>query len=658
MASRRGYIGRLRCSDGRPRQYSQPMPAFWRLAKLMLDFKGRIVLALLCAVLSGGSLAGGLLTSSPIIDGLFEEQQGLRQIALDHNSDAAESGGWAFPTWFVEQLPENAWPSIVFLVVVIAVLAVAAGLFQFTHSFLALTVVHRTVMRVRRKAFRSLLFMPLLAAQRSVGEPGAATPPGPVDGSDAVSRLITDADQLAYGFEALLSKAVTQVTKGLGALVFAFIINWKLSLLALVIAPAVWGVIRYFGRRIKRASKAAMGHRAELLSIATESAQALRVVKAYTAERREAHRFSLANRRVYHQMLKARTARALSKPFVEVLTVFILVVLVLVAFWAITEGKLEVPDFIKVLAGLALGGAALKPLTGLLNDMQTSAGAAERLEELLHASVEPGHEPGLERLPRHNQSIELKDVEVRYPGARTPAVNGVSLTINHGERVAIVGPNGSGKTTLLGLLYRMYDPESGLVLVDGHDLKRVSVRSLRKQVGVVSQETVLFEGTVRDNVAYGKPTATDDEVRSALDRARATEFVDQMPGGIRAEIAERGTSLSGGQRQRLAIARAILRDPAILILDEATSMIDAGSEARINEAMDEFSQGRTTVVVAHRLSTVRRADRIVVLRAGQVVDVGTHGELMARCELYQDLARTQLLGGDETTDTQSDGPSG
>ncbi|MEQ9095216.1 MAG: ABC transporter ATP-binding protein [Phycisphaerales bacterium] len=634
------------------------MPAFWRLAKLMLDFKGRIVLALLCAVLSGGSLSGGLLTSSPIIDGLFEEQQGLRQIALDHNSDAAESGGWAFPTWFVEQLPENAWPSIVFLVVVIAVLAVAAGLFQFTHSFLALTVVHRTVMRVRRKAFRSLLFMPLLAAQRSVGEPGAATPPGPVDGSDAVSRLITDADQLAYGFEALLSKAVTQVTKGLGALVFAFIINWKLSLLALVIAPAVWGVIRYFGRRIKRASKAAMGHRAELLSIATESAQALRVVKAYTAERREAHRFSLANRRVYHQMLKARTARALSKPFVEVLTVFILVVLVLVAFWAITEGKLEVPDFIKVLAGLALGGAALKPLTGLLNDMQTSAGAAERLEELLHASVEPGHEPGLERLPRHNQTIELKDVAVRYPGARSPAVNGVSLTINHGERVAIVGPNGSGKTTLLGLLYRMYDPESGSVLVDGHDLKRVSVRSLRKQVGVVSQETVLFEGTVRDNVAYGKPTATDDEVRSALDRARATEFVEQMPGGIRAEIAERGTSLSGGQRQRLAIARAILRDPAILILDEATSMIDAGSEARINEAMDEFSQGRTTVVVAHRLSTVRRADRIVVLRAGQVVDVGTHGELMARCELYQDLARTQLLGGDETTDTQSDGPSG
>lgn len=614
----------------------------------MLDFKGRIALALLCAVLSGGSLAVGLLTSAPIVDGLFEEQQGLRAIAQDHNTKAQSEGSWQWPTWLVDSLPQDAWPSIVFLVVLIAVLAVLAGVFQFSHAFLSLTVVHRTVMRVRRQAFRSLLFMPLLAAQRGSGDGQTESPSGAVGGSDAVSRLIADADQLAYGFEAMISKAVTQITKGLGALIFAFIIDWKLSLLALVIAPAVWGVIRYFGRRIKKASKAAMTHRAQLLSIATEAAQALRVVKAYTAERRETHRFSLANRRVYHQMLKARTARALSKPFVEVLTVLILVVLVLVAFWAITNGKLEVPDFVKVLAGLALGGAALKPLTGLLNDMQTSAGAAERLEELLNASTEPGHEAGLERLPRHSQTIELKDATVRYPGARTPAVDGVSLSIKHGERVAIVGPNGSGKTTLLGLLYRLYDPEQGTVLVDGHDLTKVSVRSLRKQIGVVSQETVLFEGSVRDNVAYGKPTASDDEVQAALDRARATEFVSQMPGGMKAAIAERGTSLSGGQRQRLAIARSILRDPAILILDEATSMIDAGSEARINEAMDEFSQGRTTVVVAHRLSTVRRADRIVVLDAGKVVDVGTHDQLMARCELYQDLARTQLLGGEDT----------
>ena len=636
------------------------MPAVWRLARLMLDFKGRIALALLCATLSGGGLAAGLLSASPIIDGLLGEHKGLRELAVVANAKAAESGGWKFPQWVVVRLPEDAWTSVVMLVSLVALLAIFAGLAQFGHSFLSLTVVHRTVMRVRRQAFRALLFMPLLAAQQGVGRGEDTSKPAAgkasVGGSDAVSRLIADADQLAYGFEALVSKAVTQVTKGLGALAFAFIINWWLSLLAIVIAPAVWGVIRYFGRRIKRASKAAMGHRSQLLSIATEAAQALRVVKAYTAERREAHRFSLANRRVYHQMLKARTARALSKPFVEVLTVFILVVLVLVAFWAIEQGKLETGDFIKVLAGLALAGAALKPLTGLLNDMQTSAGAAERLEELLHAHPEPGHEPGLERLPRHRRTIEFIDVVLRYPGASMPAVNGVSLTITHGERVAIVGPNGSGKTTLLGMLYRLYDPQEGTVRIDGLDLSKVSVRSLRKQVGLVSQETVLFEGTVRDNVAYGRPTATDAQVLEALESARAMEFVERLPGGIHAHIAERGTTLSGGQRQRLAIARAILRNPAILILDEATSMIDAASEARINEALDEFGKGRTTVVVAHRLSTVRRADRIVVLGAGKVVDIGTHEQLLARCDLYRDLARTQLLGSDEGMGTDRSSP--
>lgn len=621
----------------------------------MLDFKGRIALALICATLSGGGLAAGLLTASPIIDGLLGQHKGLRVLAEESNARAALDGGWSIPSWMVHRLPEDPWASVVVLVMLVALLAIFAGLTQFAHAFLSLTVVHRTVMRIRRQAFRSLLFMPLLAAQRGVGE-GSQAGPGAVGGSDAVSRLIADADQLAYGFEALVSKAVTQVTKGLGALAFAFIINWWLSLLAIVIAPAVWGVIRYFGRRIKRASKAAMGHRSQLLSIATEAAQALRVVKAYTAERREAHRFSLANRRVYHQMLKARTARALSKPFVEVLTVFILVVLILVAFWAIKQGNLETGDFIKVLAGLALAGAALKPLTGLLNDMQTSAGAAERLEDLLHARVEPGHESGLERLPRHKRDIEFDGVVVRYPGASMPAVDGVSLTIRHGERVAIVGPNGSGKTTLLGLIYRLYDPQEGVVRVDGHDLAKVSVRSLRKQVGLVSQETVLFEGTVRENVAYGKPTATDEQVRVALERARALDFVDRLPGGIKAHIAERGTSLSGGQRQRLAIARAILRDPAILILDEATSMIDAASEAQINEALDEFGQGRTTVVVAHRLSTVRRADRIVVLGSGKVVDIGTHEQLLARCVLYRDLARTQLLGGEANGSDAGDGP--
>lgn len=607
----------------------------------MLAFRGRIALALLCAFFAGGSLAVGLLGSTPIIDGIFKEQKPLPEVARAINAEGGLAPGVEIPAWLIERLPATPWNGIALLVSVLAIIAVVGAVFQFLHIYLSLTVVHQTVMRVRRRAFRSLLFMPLLSVQQG-GVPDGSDREKPLGSADAVSRLIADAEQLSYGLEALLSKAVTQITKGVGALVFAFVVNWWLTLIALLIGPAVFGVIRYFARRIKKAARRAMGHRSEMLSIATEAAQSLRVVKAYTGERRAAARFGVANRRAYRQMLKARTARALSKPLVEVLGVFMLGFLVLVAFKAIDDGHIEPADFVKVLGGLLVAGAALKPLTGLINDIQISAGAAERLEALIDAEAEAGHESGLARLPRHASSIAFEDVAVRYPGAAEPALRGVSLEIRHGERVAIVGPNGSGKTTLLGLLYRVYDPTDGTVRIDGHDLRGVSVRSLRRQIGLVSQETVLFEGTIRENIAYGMPSADDEEIVDALEKARAIEFVREMPGGLDAAVAERGVSLSGGQRQRLAIARAILRDPSILILDEATSMVDSASEAEIGRAMAGFARGRTTIAVAHRLSTVRDADRIVVMEAGGIADIGPHGELLARCELYAELVRTQL----------------
>jgi len=606
---------------------------------MMLDYRGRIVLGMLCAIFAGGGLAIGLLGSSPIVDGLFGRQRSLPEIAADINARGGLVGGVRIPQGLIEALPQTPWNGVALLVSLLGLVAIIGGGFQFLHAFLSLTVVHRTVMRVRRRAFRSLLFMPLLAAQHGDGERESD---GVRGSADAVSRLIADADQLAYGLEALLSKAVTQVTKGLGALVFALVINWRLTVLALLIGPVVYGVIRFFARRIKRAARAAMGHRSEMMAIATEAAHALRVVKAYTAERSEAARFGRANRRVYGQMLRARTARALSKPLVEVLSVFILAALALIAFKAIDDGELRPEDFAKVLGGLLVAGAALKPLTGIVNDVQSSAGAAERLLGLMRAAPEPGHERGLARLPRHCRDIELRDVVVRYPGASEDALAGVSLRVGHGERVAVVGPNGSGKTTLVGLLYRLYDPQRGAVLVDGHDLREVSVRSLRRQVGLVAQEPVLFEGTVRENVAYGTPGADEARVLAALRGARALDFVRRLEGGLDAPIAERGVSLSGGQRQRLAIARAILRDPAILILDEATSMVDSASEAEIACALADFARGRTTFVVAHRLSTVRGADRIVVLGAGRIVDQGGHEALLGRCALYAELVRTQL----------------
>jgi len=310
-----------------------------------------------------------------------------------------------------------------------------------------------------------------------------------------------------------------------------------------------------------------------------------------------------------------------------------------------------------VLASLGLAAAQLKPLTGLLNDIQAASAAASRLDQLMGQAEEDGHSPGLPRLERPSRSITFENVALTYPGASRPAVDGVSLEIRHGMTVAFVGPNGCGKTSLLSLIPRLFDPDAGRVLVDGTDIRTVGVRSLRRHIGVVTQDTVLFKGSIVGNIAYGAENATDERIRDAARRARAEEFILAKPGGYDFEVGEQGSGLSGGQKQRLAIARAILRDPAILILDEATSMIDAESEARIAEAIAEFvgsggqagqGQGgrtRTCLIVAHRLSTVVSADLIVVMSEGRIIDQGNHRDLLSRCAIYQSLVRNQLGGG-------------
>jgi ABC-type multidrug transport system fused ATPase/permease subunit len=305
--------------------------------------------------------------------------------------------------------------------------------------------------------------------------------------------------------------------------------------------------------------------------------------------------------------------------------------------------------FILTLGALAVAGGSFRPLTGLLNDIQAASAPAERLHEILATPAEGMRERDLPALPRHARTIAFDAVRFRYEGAERDAVRGVSLTIRHGEFVAIVGPNGCGKTTLASLLTRLFDPTEGAVRIDGTDLQGVSLVSLRRQVGVVPQEPLLVRGTIRENILLGldagsaETNATAASMDRALQLAHAAQFVAALPKGLDNELGEGGSGLSGGQRQRLAIARALMRDPAVLILDEATSQIDAESEAQISAAIDEFRRGRTLIAIAHRLSTVRSADRIVVMDQGVILDAGSHGELLSRCELYQRLVATQLV---------------
>ncbi|MFT3687096.1 MAG: ABC transporter ATP-binding protein [Phycisphaerales bacterium] len=389
----------------------------------------------------------------------------------------------------------------------------------------------------------------------------------------------------------------------------------------------------------------------------------MRIVKSNNAEDRERERFAQANASFLRQDMKVRRGKSLASPLVELIGLVALGVMATVTAKAILEGAVEPDRFIMALTSLGLAAGCLKPLTSIYNDLQVTTAAAQRLKELLLVEREDAHEAGRPTLEVHRESIRLENVTLTYPGASTPALDDVSLTIRHGETVAIVGPNGSGKTTLLSLLPRIYSPDAGSsaetprgrVLIDGVDIAGVSLESLRKQIGVVTQETALFKGTVWWNIAYGAEGAvTDERVRAAAKKARAEEFILAKPGGYEFVVGEHGSGFSGGQRQRLCIARAVLRDPAILILDEATSMVDADSERQIADALAEFAKGRTCLIVAHRLSTVVHADRIVVMNNGRIEDVGTHRELLGRSETYRLIASHQLL---KPEDGENDGPA-
>jgi len=608
------------------------MQAFWSLSSRLLRRRLSLSLALLLAFVSAGGMGAGIAAMIPILRNILGvEGSTLRELARERLTD----WGVALSPQLLALLPETRMGSVALLIAGVALLTLLGAAANFGHAALSLTISTKTVADIRRDAFRRALRMPMLTAAGKT--------------SETVSRLMQDCNALLRGFGALTSKFVAQATKGLAALVVAFLVDWRLSLVALLTAPVMYTVIRKLGKRVRRASRGALQSQAKLLALAAETLQALPVVKVYTAERSRLGKFSQLNRAVLREQLRARTARALAAPLTDMVTVLALGGLSLWAAHLIIEGSMDLSVFVTGLAALAAAGGSLKPLSSVVQDVQASSAAAQRIEAVLRADVEPTHSRqsrALPELPRHSQSIVFEGVWFTYPGAATPALRDVCVEIQHGQTIAFVGANGCGKTTLLSLVPRLIEPDAGAVLVDGQDIRNVRLRSLRRQIGVVTQETVLFKGTIRENIALGDPWASEEAVRQAAAQARALEFIERLPGGLDAEVGERGLTLSGGQRQRIAIARALLRNPAMLILDEATSMIDAESETLIGEAIAELSHTRTCLIVAHRLSSVLLADRIVVMEQGRVVDVGSHQQLLDRCESYRLLARSQLVHSD------------
>jgi ABC-type multidrug transport system fused ATPase/permease subunit len=618
------------------------MNKFWQFLAMTLHYRRLLALALAAALIDAACKVGGF-AALPLVIGHFltnAEGQTLGQMLSTRVDQMVEEHGANLLTELggalVRYVPEGRWEGLATILALIFVLALIGSAARFSHEYLTFTVSLRTVARIRRAVFTRLVHLPMHVATRQ-------------STAEQVSRVVRDSAALARGFSAMTGKTVSGVLGGLGLLLLALYKDWKLTMMFLVVVPVIAVAIRKFGKRIRKASRKALAQYGFMLGSLTESLQGLRVVKVHHAEGYERRNFNALNRRMLERQLRARVARSISGPVIETLSLTGMMVVILVAAWAVFEGgERDTTTMAAVLVTLVGAAASFRQLSGLNNNLQEAAAAAHNIDEVLNLPVESAPRSAEERrlpaLGRHRRSVAFDSVTFTYPGAHAPALRDVSFTVVHGTICAVVGANGSGKTTLLGLVPRLYDPQAGRVLVDGIDIATVKLRSLRSQIAMVTQETVLFDVTIAENILYGARHVTEQQMIDAARRAHAHEFIMRLPKGYNSQVGERGQRLSGGQRQRLAIARAILRDPSILILDEATSQIDADSESQINEALAQFTAGRTTFVIAHRLSTVIHADMIVVMVDGAVGAIGTHGDLLRTCEAYQILCRTQLHG--------------
>ncbi|MHC4521462.1 MAG: ABC transporter ATP-binding protein, partial [Planctomycetota bacterium] len=527
------------------------------------------------------------------------------------------------------QTDRNQIQAVVAIMVVMLIITVIRCVAKFYQDYVGQKIVQTAITEMRQDVFAHLTQMPIsiFAKERP---------------SDTISRIMRDTATMTAAIKVMLGKALREPMNALFMLGAAMFLNWQLALVFLCGAPFVIAVLGSFGRKMKKATRHSLEAGAQMLAKLQEAVAGLRVVKVYNREEYEQQQFQAINNRLLKQLLRMSKVDAATHPVLEVLGMLAGAAAIIIGMAWVTGGNLEGPEFLALLALLGGAAEAVRKTSDIWNKIQQANAAAERVFSVMDSPTEL-EKPGAAPLPPAKGNVVFRNVVFTYPGAEQATLQGVSLTVTAGHNVAIVGPNGSGKTTLANLLPRFYDPDAGQILIDGHDIAGVTLQSLRAQIGMVTQQTITFNDTIAANIAYGRHDTTQEEIITAAERAFAHEFVSQLPEGYDTVIGEHGVGLSGGQLQRIVIARAILNDPAILIFDEATSQVDADSEAKIHKAIEKVMQDRTTFIIAHRFSTVVAADVIVVMDGGQIVAQGQHEELMQTCRIYQGLYETQLV---------------
>ena len=485
---------------------------------------------------------------------------------------------------------------------------------------------HSVVRDLRVDLYRSIVFQPLgFFANYPTGE--------------LISRVSADVEKVQVAVSETLAEFLKQSAILIFLLVAVFVIDWKLAIMSLVLVPLVFYPTLWFGRRLRNLSRSNQAEMAGMANILFETLSGNRIVKIFTMETAELGKFRAVADRIFRLNLRQRMTHAMSSPLMEILGILVVVALFVYARNEIQAGRMTVGLFVAFVIAVIRLYDPIRRMSGINNSLQQAIGASGHLFKIMESEREP--DLGSVDLGQFQQSIDFTDVRFSYDGA-APTLDSISFSLPRGEMLALVGSSGAGKTTLVNLLPRFYDVTGGRVEIDGTDIRDFKLRSLRDSIAMVTQDVILFNDTIRTNIRYGNPGADDGAVHAAARAALVDDFVRSLPEGYDTVIGERGLRLSGGERQRISIARALLNNAPILILDEATSSLDSESESLVQQALENLIEGRTTIVIAHRLSTVRRADRILALSDGRIVEDGTHEELILHRGLYWKLHSLQF----------------
>jgi subfamily B ATP-binding cassette protein MsbA len=572
------------------------MKVFLRLLHYLVRYRFRLIAAFVCSGLVAGLTGAYAWMVRPVLDGIF--------ISKDE--------------FLLTVLP----------IVILGVAVFKAG-FSYGQSYLMNYVGNHVIADVREELFLQLMRLP--AGYHDANTSGRL-----------MSRVINDVNLMASAVAGVLKDLFQQGLTFVVMMGIIFYQNWKLAAVSLVVVPMSFYTVTQMGRRLRGLATRGQEKIGDMASALQEALTGIRVVKTFGCEEAEGARFQHSNRAFLRATMKGVQVSSLVSSHMEVIGVLGVAVIIWYGGYLVIDGEMTPGAFFSFLAAMFMAYTPSRRLAGANNTIQQALSAAERVFGVLDLENERDRDRGLRELSPITRSLEFRGVTFQYDGTEQPALRDINLSMSAGEVVALVGSSGSGKTTLANLVPRFYEPTQGMILLDGQNTREGTLKSLRRQIGIVSQDTVLFDETVRNNIAYGKLDAAEHELVEAAQAAYAHDFIQRLPDGYDTVIGENGVKLSGGERQRLAIARAILRDPPILILDEATSALDSESERIVQLALSNLMRNRTTLVIAHRLSTVQNADRIIVLDRGRIVETGSHEELLRNGGRYQRLHAIQF----------------